>query len=111
MEGGRQTLLMLMSSSGFHVLAAASAAGFTFKPPYSLTGNSTAPPSLRTTVFGGSCLTRSLSGLAPRPGPQYPDRSGTFCCAVPVVCCAVPVVCWAGADAVARSTATDTTDR
>src|SRR6188508_951403 len=83
MEGGWQTRLMLMSSSGFQIFAATSADGFTLSPPYSLTGNSTAPASLRTTVFGGRLFTRSGSGFTPRPGPQYPDSSGTFCCAAP----------------------------
>ena len=57
---------MLMSSSGFQVFAAASAAGFTRSPPYSLTGNSTAPASRRTMNFSGDVhgKLRDLLGLA-----------------------------------------------
>ena len=44
--------------------AHARAAGFTRRPPNSLAGNSTAPPSASTTVFGGNAFTRAGSRSA-----------------------------------------------
>ncbi len=66
-EGGAQTLLMVMSSAGFQALAAARAAAVGFSPPKSPRGSSVGPTSCTITVPGGSLAASAGSaGDVPR---------------------------------------------
>ena len=69
-----QARSIVMSLRGSHAFAAASAAGFTSRPPKSPAGYSGAPASFSTTVFGGRTATRSASGFTPRMIAQLKDK-------------------------------------
>src|SRR5580658_1228080 len=76
MDGGLQALLIVRSSAGFHALAAASAFGLIFRPPYSPRGYSTGPVSSSTTVPEGSSSISVLSRGMRTERSQKPEKLG-----------------------------------